>query len=304
MKTAQTTHERPAHKGRKLVAAAALTLAAIGHEANQWRTVDALQAENAKKTEQTDRLTSIIASQTGIDEKVIKGESLNKIDSLEAFGQHASPEQREMLTEATVKVGKRQKGTEVWWQSCTGIKITDGTKNYVLSATHCFSDDIVSLGKGGGYDAVNISQASNFEYALLDQSNLSPDGSGTASVPIESVAVSRSADWALIKIGANAPPEFAEKPSIPFELLVNSDSSPVPGEEVALFAYPGHSQGAPVAASGTYIGRIYDPGLSNFGSSLDLVAINPTADSDDACYYGASGSSAVFSSGMVSGRCP
>lgn len=304
MKTAATKPNRSSHKVRKTVAAVALTLAALKHETSQVQNIDTIQSENAKKTEQIDRLTSIIASQTGINEDVIKGESLKGLESLPAFGSHISPEQREMLTDATVKVGKRQKGTDTWWQSCTGIKVSNGTESFVLSATHCFTDDLVSLGKGGGTDALNITNESRFEYSLLDQSSLSSkeDSSGTAIASISSVAISFSADWALMRVDSTAASKvFSEKPAIPMDMLVETVRQPAPGEEVALFSYPGHSEGAPVVATGTYLGRIENSGLSNFSYSLDLVAINPADDSDDACYYGASGSSAVFSGGSVSG---
>lgn len=290
----------------------------IQHETAQMRRVDALEQKTSSQDDlvtaqsrQIDRQTAIIASQNNIDADVITGKSLHDIKSLMAYDVRVSPEQRERMQRATVEVGKRLKGSASPWElSCTATKVTNGKEEFVLSATHCFTGDLPPVsGKGGGGGVVGVSNITNtslFEYAILDNEldhAERPTAQPLARVTALSVDMYAS-DIALLRIDeSTATDDFISRPAVSFGDFSSAITSATPGEQAALYSMPQASDFVPVSATGTYLGRVYTSAdlMSSYSSQLDLVAIWPDSASEDACNYGASGSSAVFAGGFVSG---
>jgi hypothetical protein len=78
------------------------------------------------------------------------------------------------------------------------------------------------------------------------------------------------------------------------------DPEPTAGEDVRQHTYSSRDNGSPIESTGTYLGRGGDI-VSGRSSDIDLVAIDPASVDLDACFYGASGSSAVLASGRITG---
>lgn len=307
---------RKSHKLRKAAVIAAGGLAVLKgaqiegrlQELKETTAMQAVRAEDQQR--QLDRQTAIIASQNNIEVGVITGESLKSIDSLEAYGSKITPEQRERLRVATVEVGKRQKGSaEPWQLTCTATKVSNGSEVFVMSATHCFTGDLPQVsGKGGGgikMDALNITDTSLFEYAILDPKidhTERPTAEPMARVSALALDMYAS-DLALLRIDSSTTTdEYTEHPAVSFGEFSSVLMAPVPGEQTALYSLPSASNFEPVVSTGVYLGRVdASTEVSLYSSKLDIVAVWPSSAAEDACNFGASGSSAIFAGGVVSG---
>lgn len=303
--------KRLGNKLRKVAGVAAVSLAVAKGAQYEVHKVDqltdrigTLEKESAEKQDQLDRQTAIIANQNNISPGVITGESLNAIEDLTAYESHVSPEQRELLSAATVEIGKRLRGTADTWQlSCTATKVTNGSEAFVMSAAHCFIGDLPSTGKGGIPDALNITDYSSYEYAILDpntKTSRRPESEPLALATAVTIDESMS-DMALLRVEATPNGTFDKLPAVSFESFTSLGHSPAPGEQAALYAIPAASNFTPVIGVGTYLGRIQGNGMSQNSYELDLVAVRPENETEDPCMFGASGSSAVFAGGRVSG---
>lgn len=121
---------------------------------------------------QVDTLTQIVASQAGVSVETVRGE-LTKPEQLPGYGTAVSPEIRNNFESSVLKMGKRLKGdpNALWQEVCTANKITYAGHDYVATAAHCLQSDMSDMtagGKGGGGLAVDITDMSMYEYAVLD----------------------------------------------------------------------------------------------------------------------------------------
>ncbi|MBP6962520.1 hypothetical protein KBB49_03225 [Candidatus Saccharibacteria bacterium] len=245
--------------------------------------------------EKLDALSKIIASQAGVSIETVNGE-LPGPETLPGYGVQVSPEIRKSFESSVLKMGKRLKGeTGPWEEVCTANKVSYEGKEYVVTAAHCLTGDMngmVSPIKGGGeYSALDITDLSPYEYAVLE-----PDVPSTerqvdpiANVSSVSVMTPGGPDMALFTI--NSTPRFEAVESIPI-----SDPTPyiTPGVDVALRSLPASSGNEPITYKGVYLGRIenaYEIGsLSNTVEVVGLAGIDD--ETEDVCMYGASGSAA------------
>jgi hypothetical protein len=276
-----------------------------GELANKRKQVTALekQAANRNKLEyRVSRLAEAVSALSNVDKDTVMGIGLISPADLPAHGQEVSRELRGNLEQATVKILKRHRGSDEPWQpNCTGVKVNAGGNLYVTTAAHCFSDDLTNGLKGGGGElplqTFNINTITKFEYALTP---VTPTSTNT---PVRIEAVSQNIngqDWALLRPSPDHASEsnsfFTDIKALDFA----SSLDPSPGQEVALYGAPQANNHLGVRATGIYLGRIVDP--YNTARKVDLVGIDNIDEPRlDACNYGASGSSAIFADGYVSG---
>ena len=301
-----TPETKKSHKGRRaavaLVAGIAL-LKGAQFEADQAQKLKSVQQELADKEHSLDRVTDFVADQAGVGKGVVTGESLHLVNSLPGIEKLVSPEQRQLLEASTVKIAKRVKDSNSeWFESCTATKVTNGSESFILSAAHCFSSDMASSGgKGAVPDVLNMTELSSYEYAVFLPSKEPGLATGEPIARSSRLVIDFSgrADLALMRVDTSA--DFDDIPAISLEDFTSVNKSPNLGEQVALYGVPGSSGNVPITATGTYFGRVTGGALGSPNQFIDLVGIDPSLPAEDACNYGASGSSAVFADGSVTG---
>lgn len=321
----KTNQEQTRHPKRALKLAGAAAVVAASFTAGQYTNGDStdhvdpittlspenkinLQTEQgqqqiiANMQRQIESLTQVVAIQAGVDTETING-SLPTVDTLPGYGKKISPETRKAFEGTVLKMGKRPKGSEEPWQEvCTANKVSykdpDGIlRDYVLTAAHCFTRDDVHLGGKGGGDTLglDITEASPYEYAVLDTTIPSEQRIQSSLATVQSSAILYGgSDLALFTI--NSTPAFEAMPSLALD-----DTAPtiVPGQEVALRSLPAASGNQVVTDTGFYLGRINGYDIGGISPVYDVVGVRGiSAEDEDPCNYGASGSSAMTAEGL------
>lgn len=245
-------------------------------------------------------------------EVIAPTKELIKTRELPGYHMIVSKEQREQIRASTVLIVERSKSeSEDFNRNCSGTKIRYQDKEYIISAAHCVARNLkgeqplVSV-ETDGWPAQNVVDVDNTDYFVsnVDDPFFNPiaDVKGI-SIPITTKATRAKdlfGDWALLTAtvepkGGPAPRDYRDIPALNYDA---KQPVPAPGEQVALTGNPATAGHHLVAATGRYLGRIKP---LFFGKELDLVGIAPAGPRADACNFGASGSSALLSSGYISG---
>lgn len=262
------------------------------------------------------RVAAAVASTLDASPIVVTGSTLRRVKDLPDYGEQVSLEKEQLLHAATVKLGRRLKGSNYpWYEVCTGVKVSLNGQTYVATAGHCFMRDddptvnqIANPQKGGPDDLPrvrNITALSNYEFAVLDPQVQSYQREQKPMASVAQVAVGPAgiSDLALLQIGRDET-AFSGLSSVRLEdlnTLTMNQHVPIPGQQAAIFGIPESSMNQPLATRGVYLGRISGADISTVAPTLDLVGITAATDSSDACDYGASGSMTILADGTVSG---
>ncbi|MGI9028194.1 MAG: hypothetical protein ACR2FM_05155 [Candidatus Saccharimonadales bacterium] len=247
-----------------------------------------------------------------------------KPSSLRGYERPLNPEARQSLTDSTLKIAKRYKGSDRWEQHCTGVKVTTGADNYVSTAAHCFKEftgaDTEGLldGPSDQPKAFNIiSRTADFyDFAVFDPRL--PKGLRQPLAIIDGISISnRTQDRALLsvhptEVSANTA-NFRSFDQITAQPLAleqkKAVARPAPGQKVALFGVPVANGDRQLAGIGRYVGRLRFQHKNGGTEYADVVGIKPKRIDQDTCNYGASGSSysatagnATYVSGPLSKR--
>jgi len=215
--------------------------------------------------------------------------------------------ERDRLIAAAVKLARHHQGTPLARESqyCSGTKVSHKGVAYILSAAHCFRNDIEGLHLPGGLpQAVNItSRLGSLKHVALDLHLPNDHRLREPLATIQAVAVDRSgeADMALLSV-TDTSPAFREKPAIPLtSLAYGSKPLLIVGQQVTLYSATESSRDEPIVTTGVYLGRRTGIPTNGWAQRLDLVGISPNQPSEDACGPGASGSSAAYAERQLSG---
>ena len=211
-------------------------------------------------------------------------------------------------------LGYRKKGdTGPWQYMCTATKVQDDGTSYILTASHCFGDELPKKGGGLLPTAENITPILSDDYAILDPTLGFDERTTNPMAVVNNVALDPSGytDWALLSVTATPPSpsrNFDSLPALDLRKSVSLVSDPLKLEEqvykpVKVYSVPQDSGFKEVAATGQYLGRAFSPEISGGSTQLDIVGINfsPDTKESDPCEYGGSGSNAVFSNGAITG---
>jgi hypothetical protein len=246
------------------------------------------------------RLATIAAAQAGVGVDAVTGHGLRRLQELPAFGQDVPKRASALLAAATVVVGKRGGPAEPWFRGCTATKATDGASVVVMTAAHCFLDDITRYPDSiTTPDLRDVTRLTSQRYAILDPADMGGTAPVWATVRAAFLDISYSDDWALLTV-TGASPAFDGLPALDLTPLLHGGRPHAAGQSVQLFSYPSSAVG-PVTITGVYAGRAIDVQSGPFRQDVDLVAITPKSAAKDPCYYGGSGSSAVFADGTFTG---
>lgn len=237
---------------------------------------------------------------------------LKRVTDLPGWGVTVGQAERDLLSKATLKLGRSEADRNIRpGCSATKIAFADG---FVagLTAAHCFSE------LTGNRPGLLRPRDQAYPYpATLEARNLLGPGVRTRYLAfdpqhdsplwkrpvarITGIAVLPDVDLALLRFepAGESAQRWREIPAVPFKLAVRS---PLVGQTVALSSVP---DSVLTAGTGLYVGRIRVADASwgfGFGErpfSLDVVAHSPRTSSEDATYFGASGSAAIFSGGQL-----
>lgn len=259
---------------------------------------DSLKDNNLEAAKRNERLVNILGAAAGSGSEGILNNDLKSIDELKGTDLEVDRSDTEKLKAATVKLGVKNPEGDTWQKHCTGIKVKYEDKIYVSTARHCFDQDYKDeyLGKGGGGDVedtgFNITRALKSKYSifLANDANINYDANLQPIGAVRSITIDNSGDndYALLSIfeteDFNAIPAYEIKPI--------NESDLVQGANVSLYGLPAASGNFPVSAKGVYLGLTEEEAYS---PSKIVVGIESVSDpSDDACNFGASGSSSVI----------
>jgi len=274
--------------------------------------INDLNAQLREKNTQTERMTKIVTSLVDVSPEAATGTNLRDVSELPGYGQEVSAEQREALRKATVNIAARPRGTDKeWTRRGTGVVVenTDGTP-VVSTATHLYGQerDWVMYSPGPVPEAVNIGQASPFEYGIFDghttdfitplavASDIAIDTTGTTDV-------------ALMGFDQTGQQNLQDRASMPVTAIDTAEVAPdhilLPGQEVVLFGNTVATDNKFAGGTGIYVGRL-DQDPQAVSDTIDIVAVHADRAQEDICYFGDSGASAAFPgdhlSGPLSGR--
>lgn len=299
---------------RRLVAGVVATgvLAGAGltvkQEQSNAEQLQRLSSSNQAKDQSISELQDIVAGLTGTSREAVAGKGLGDVEKLSGYGQEVSAAEQQKMRAATVKIVARGKQlpnspANTWFENCTGLKVGSGEHTYVVIAKHCITLDVPP--QKGGYvepstlPAQNVTEQLSYEYGVKP---VFADGSDGDVAPVTAVSEATDIDMALLKIDttADSAKQFNAMPAITD--YAERIESPLfePGESMSVFSLPGASQGKVVQGKGIYLGIAGDP--SDPSRFLQFVGLrNADMPANDACNYGASGSSAVSAHGRITG---
>lgn len=229
---------------------------------------------------------------SGIESSHDLSNGLRSTNELPGLSEKVSQEQISTLENSLVTILVEPNGGSSWAQHCSGLKVTVDGNDYVQTAAHCFEPYTGLIPPGAQSD--NILPVTSYSYAIglpANQKELTP----IAEVTAVSVDVNGN-DTALLQLSSELP-AFQGIPAVPIETV--AAVSPTPGEQVAMVGVPESDNDNPVIGEGTYIGQVQDP--NNSAQKIDVIGLNTPSSTQDSCYFGASGSSAIFADGHVSG---
>ncbi len=201
-----------------------------------------------------------------------------------------------------MRLASRQAGASdnaTWVESCSGTLVNAGPDMYVLTAGHCvtFSQRKGSLKGAIGKipDVYNATTQLGAQYGLQVTDKA---GALVGVQPISQVIYSTAADAALMRVENSGPlGEFISRsPALSAAELDAASGFPEPGSTAVLYSYPETAGGLQVAEQEIFLGVASD--MYDESRTQVYVGINPRDQTRDACFYGASGSSA----GLVGGR--
>ena len=288
----------------KLLLSTAVAVSAIGYGYAQNQKIDRLQANisqiNKKNESQLSQIEGDLARLNNTPIGVVTGSTLNPVPSIKGNISEAYKKQSE---DATVEVLVKLKGTNSYSPICTGNKVSDDKYIYILLANHCLEPYETPLNKGEqGPSAVNITNSVSGEFFIAKPSEHNPNDYKWQPISkVNNIAVDRSGltDLALMQVVSNT--SYQSLPAVPLSEISTSSTSVNPGEAVSLYALPKSSNFAPASERGVYLGRFLSNRIGGLGIYVDLVGINPSSPTTDACEFGASGSTARFANGLISG---
>lgn len=260
---------------------------------------------------QISRLTVLLSRLAGsgkINKTDILGSNLKRLRDLPAFGEKISQDRQEQLTNSTVHIIYRLKGSEDdWIDNCTATKINYQGTNYIRSAKHCFTS-----AKNNGdtttsqpQTAHNYIEVSDYEYAVSYGKDI--------HIPlayVSGMSLSEIDDSALLKVesskkgGPGSVQEAWDKiPALKYDSMI---PQPVPGEQVAISGYTWINGFRRSTGTGTYLGSTKSltdnpNGLPSVVTQSYYVGINPYGFLTDHCNYGDSGGAFITQSGFFSG---
>jgi len=273
----------------RLLAGALMVGAAVG--LTEFSSSDTSDAYGAPQTTLSQPVNEAIAS-SGIESSHALNNGLRSTNELPGLSEKISQEQISTLENSLVTILVEPNGGSSWTQHCSGLKVTIDGSDYVQTAAHCFEPYNGLLPSGS--KAGNILPVTSYTYAIglpANQKELAP----IAEVTAVAIDVGGN-DTALLQLSAEVP-EFQNIPAVPIETV--AAISPTPGEQVAMVGVPESDYDNPVIGEGTYIGQVQDP--NNSTQKIDVIGLNAASSTQDACYFGASGSSAIFADGHISG---
>jgi len=192
---------------------------------------------------------------------------------------------------------------------CSGVKVSVGEESFISIAAHCFAAE---TGVGGGVlnplnfppndGALDFFDRSFYTYDIEASSTTPLDRQPLATV--DGITISTdSVDAALLRVNPSAPTTSKSGQPLPGYQSLKAlpylrQAALTPGQKVAMYSTPESTDNQPVKATGTFIGVYREPtgyiknGVATMRAT-DVVLIHPKRPYEDACYYGASGSSFV-----------
>ena len=304
----------------RAIVGAVIVFGYLHHMETQDASVQALsdalgqqQISSANDQQEIKRLQGLAAGLANVSPGTISGDSLKKVSTLSGYGESMSSDAPATLRASLVQLVRRVPKVDgstpnAWEQDCTGLKISVDRDTYVISAGHCLAgerplppataDPADTRLYPSAYD---VSASQTYEFGA--ESVLS-NGSVGPVTSIDGISRSSFTDATLLKVDAVSAQEtsFSSQPSYPDyqTTLANSSYIENPGQPVALYTLPVAAKGAVVSGVGTYVGQYLSSdtklGVVNLVGLTDVRSgeVNP-------CNYGASGSSAVTSSGEMMG---
>lgn len=226
-------------------------------------------------------------------------------NDLHGAGKKPSLSQHQQLMRAAVRLVRYPKNgvPHPDGQYCSGTKVAQGSKTYILSAAHCFKGDVGDVLPAGLPQAMNIDKELDYSHAIVDPNVPNVRRVQVPLGKVARVAVSRSGDTDLALLTVkDTSPAFDNKPAIPLSLIAYGDRPPLlPGQEVAMYTATDASSDEPIITSGKYLGRTSDLPTNGWSKRLDLVGVRPDRFSKDPCTPGASGATGWFAEGSVGG---
>jgi hypothetical protein len=252
--------------------------------------------EKDDDTEQIlDRLATILAISQDVAPGTVLGTALVTAPHLTEAGRVVTAELQEALAAATVQLGEQPRGSSFsgWNAGCTGTLVTEGDLTFILTAAHCFDRDLVIDDvdyEEGRSDVREVSRRLPSDYAVLQGS--------APVVALDRVVlpVDHTFDWALASLAGPVPPGVGTVPLTLFRI----DGQEGTGGDVAQHTYSSRTAGRAIESTGIYLGAA-DDHIGSYVQRIDLVAIEPAGADVDACFYGASGSSAALANGRITG---
>ena len=263
--------------------------------------LSALRAEAPTKA-MIERLAGGIGSNQDVSAETILGTNLSPPTALPKTHRSVPSALSTRLARATVRLGIRPHHPQSsdwpagWNNWCSATVVTEGGHTLALTAAHCFDvllrlDDIDW--ERTDADAREVSRRLDYDFAVLDPTSLVAEP--LALLGQVAMPVNQHGDWALATIADGLPSTIGS-----IELDLTRRATPHPGDGVQQHTYTSRDEGHPIESKGIYLGRSTDV-ITGRTSDIELVAINPKAAADDACFFGASGSSAALADGHITG---
>jgi hypothetical protein len=238
-----------------------------------------------------------------------RSDGLRQISQLPGYGIGVSPEAEldvqdsSVIVDAYVPLTTDGYTADVPIGWCSGNKVGYDGHTYISLAAHC-EVDMTGVESGlldpAGFPsstgALDFIRGTNLQYSVENPNTGRVERNPVANV-IGTDVSTEDTDAALLKVqpvpqfagkDGKAQPGYKSIHALPYA----QHTTLTPGERVALFSSPGSSLN-PVKAIGRYIGIYKEfirsgPGISLL--SQYVVVTHPRSETDDACYYGASGS--------------
>ena len=216
---------------------------------------------------------------------------------------------RTQLRESTVTLWQQSAESELPSRICTATKVRNGTRNYILTAAHCFEQDPDLKDQsrhGKTEDAFKYTNTNHGDrYMIADPTpNRANQNKETLLAEVTDSATSSQDDWALLEVtpysDKSREKAYTSIPALPLDAYTTvGGTQPEPGEQVAIVAQPAVATN-PIEARAYYIGR---RAVEKNGRKqrYDIIGMNVTSQTENPCQPGSSGSQGIAASGVILG---
>ena len=284
------------------------TMAGLISYQNDDRRVKAQANELVADQKTIDRLGRLVGGLSDVSPDTALGTNLRSVESLPGYGETVSNSIAEAMRRATVKIYAQDKtGRANWYENCTGLVVSSEGKKYIATAAHCLAMPPVKGGDGLWNKGGPITDAGNVTGVLPQKYAVRPVTTGVLQGPFSPVAAiskSTTEDWVLMRLDEKLEsPAVAAITPIDYDqyLHPSNDKRPVVGQSVEVFSEPSASSGKLVSGRGIYLGIAQQRSSYNTSNVMLVGLSNVDSPEEDACNFGASGSTAVLADGTITG---